>query len=278
MQRTLKTSASRLIGAVVALAAGWIAGSPAISVAMASDAMPVAQQNALVQKYCAVCHSDAHLNGGLSLEHFDAARPDPGVAAMIVSKLKAKALGASGQPLPDKATQDALLHALSAESAGANAWTVNQTQDPAAKAPLLSAGIVREAPSAANDGEPDLYRLTLTCRADTHEGEMQLTWSPGVPPQGRAMSVAVDEKAPFAYRVEGSEKMGNGAEGTSGPGAAILYATNSGAPKLVTPLPEHTLTISNLFAEETVVFPFGNLSPSVRQALSPCFTGSGTSY
>ena len=58
-----------------------------IPAAAAGDSMPAAQQNALVQKYCAVCHNDAHVNGGLSLEHFDAAQPDPGVAAMLVSKL-----------------------------------------------------------------------------------------------------------------------------------------------------------------------------------------------
>jgi hypothetical protein len=64
--------------------------------------MPVEQQNALLQKYCTVCHKDAHMNGGLSLEHFDAAHPDPGVAAMLASKLKAKAMGAAGIPLPDR--------------------------------------------------------------------------------------------------------------------------------------------------------------------------------
>ena len=92
MQPTLKTSACRTIGAVAALAAGLISGS----VAVAGGAMPVAQQNALVKKYCAVGHSDADMNGGLSLERFDAAQPDPGVAAMIVSKLKSNAMGASG--------------------------------------------------------------------------------------------------------------------------------------------------------------------------------------
>jgi hypothetical protein len=70
MGSTLKTYASKTIGAVAALAA--------VPVALASGAMPVPQQNALVQKYCAVCHSDAHMNGGLSLQHFDAAYPDPG--------------------------------------------------------------------------------------------------------------------------------------------------------------------------------------------------------
>ena len=53
MESTLKKSACR------ALAAGLIAGSAAVPVALASSPMPVAQQNALVQKYCAVCHTDA---------------------------------------------------------------------------------------------------------------------------------------------------------------------------------------------------------------------------
>jgi hypothetical protein len=229
--------------------------------------MPVAQQNALVQKYCAVCHTDAHSNGGLSLEHFDAAHADPGVAAMMVSKLKAKAMNAAGVPLPDKATQDALLSALSAEAAGARGWTVNRTQKNTTQAPILTASFVQEVPSAANAGEPDLYRLQLTCHVDTHEAGMQLAWSPGVPETGREMSVAADEKAPFTYKVEGSEKMANGSDGTSGPGAIALNATS---------LPAKTLTIRNLFQGETVVFPFGDLSQTARQALSAYFTGSST--
>ncbi len=64
---------------------------------LSAEQMPVTQQNALVQKYCAVCHTDASMNGGLSFEHFDAAHADPGDAAMMVSKLKGKALGASGR-------------------------------------------------------------------------------------------------------------------------------------------------------------------------------------
>ena len=49
-------------------------------------AMPAAEQNALVKRYCAVCHSDAAGNGGLSLEHYDAAHRDPGLAAMILPR------------------------------------------------------------------------------------------------------------------------------------------------------------------------------------------------
>jgi len=180
------------IGAVAALVAGL-----AIPAAAATGAMPVAQQNALVEKYCAVCHNDANKTGGLSLENFDAAHPDPSVVAMMVSKLKDGAFGASGVPLPDRTTQDALLSALSAEAAGASEWTVNRTQDP--EAPILTASILREILSTANAGEPNVYRLALTCRVDTREAEMQLAWAPGdVPGSGGTMSAAGDGKAPLS--------------------------------------------------------------------------------
>ena len=224
----------------------------------ANEPMPTAQQTALVQKYCAVCHHDAFKNGGLSLQHFDAAQPDPGVAAMLASKLKAQAIGAAGVAPPDKATQDALLVAMTAAAAGSGQWTVSRTADSA-----ITAGVVKQTPSTASGGEPDLFRLTLACRADTREGEMQLAWSPGVPKQGRLMTVAVDGNAPFTYKVEGNEKMGNGTGTLSGPGAAILPVAR---------LPKHTLTFKNLFADETVVFTFDDLAQPARQALSECFS------
>jgi hypothetical protein len=86
----------------------------------AAELMPVIQQNALVQKYCAVCHDDAHRNGGLSLQHFDASNVDPSLAAMMASKLKTGAIGAAGLPLPDQATQDAFFNALDAQSRDSN--------------------------------------------------------------------------------------------------------------------------------------------------------------
>jgi hypothetical protein len=247
------------------LAAGLIALAPAVRLATASDAMSVPLQNALVQRYCAVCHTDAQPNGGLSLQHFDASHANPAEAAMMLAKLKTGALGAAGIPVPDSGTVDAWTSATEAEAAGANEWTIDRVQSEAAKAPIVTASIVREAPSKAFPAQPDLYRLTLTCHLDTHASEMQLAWSPATPKSGQMMSVAVDGKAPSTYKIEGSEQMGNGTGGASGPGAILLNAT-----KL---LPARTLTIRNLFPDETVVFPFDGPAQNARHAVAACFAG-----
>ncbi len=258
---------------VIALAALAGALISALGAAPANDAMPATQQNALVQKYCAVCHTDAHMDGGLSLEHFDAVSPDPGVAAMMLSKLKTGAIGASGVPRPDRGTVEAWMSALLAESAGANRWTVNRTEDPATKIPVLIASVVQELPSATGGDVPDSYRLTLTCSGDAREAEMRLAWAPGVPESGRVISALVDSKEQTTYTVDGMETMGNGSKGTSGPGSIVLHSRKgSETQKAAMPLPERTLAISNLFAHETVVFPFGELEPGVRKTLSTCFT------
>jgi hypothetical protein len=83
------------------------------------------------------------------------------------------------------------------------------------------------------------------------------------------MVAAIDGKGEFKFRADGTEQMGTG--GSSGPGALVLFAT---APKFEMALPANTLTMSNLIDNETVAFPFADLSPSARQALAPCFTGS----
>lgn len=281
MQTTLKSRACRTIVAVAASAVGVIGLSLTGPTALASDAMPVAQQNALVQKYCAVCHSDAQRAGGLSLERFDAAHADPGIAAMMLSKLtnglllerinaantdqsaaalidrelNTSAIRAAGVAPPDRATAHAWISALSAEANGATEWTVSRRSDnPATRAPALTASIVREVRSANNPEKADMYRLALTCRADVHDGAMQLAWAPGGPPPGRDIFVSVDGTTPLTYNVGGN--------GKAGPGDVVLHTTT---------LPEHTLTVSNVLPDQTVEFPFDNLPQSARQSLTDCF-------
>jgi hypothetical protein len=230
--------------------------------------MPVAQQNALVQKYCAVCHDDLHRNGGLSLQGFDAANPDPSLAAMMVSKLKSGAIGAAGLSRPDQATQDALFNALDAKSKGANLWTLTRTED-STRLSFLTASILRTAPATPANPIGELYRLKLTCKIRTGEGEMQLTWAPkNAGESARPISVAADNAAPVRYIVEGHESMGNGAkkadgtDSTTGPAATVLKGMK---------LPARTLAISSLFPDESVVFSFDGLTETARRELSACF-------
>jgi hypothetical protein len=255
------------------------------------EKMPAAQQNSVVQKYCGSCHSDALMSGGLSVEHFDAAHADPTVAAMLVSKLtnghtprdvnaaaqdsdadaailrmmRASAMGAAGNGVPDDGTQVAFAKALSAEAAGAEEWNSSGETGRILTAAVVTAAIIREHASAKRAGVTDTYRLILTCRMATHEGEIQLAWANGVPDEGRQITVAADGKTPFTHIVDGGKKQGNG---THGPGATVLYPNE--ASKMA--LPAHSLSVANVFGEETVVFPFDNLSPTVRRDLSACFT------
>jgi hypothetical protein len=127
----------------------------------------------------------------------------------------------------------------------------------------VSASVVRELPSAQSADVPDSYRLTVACRADTREAQMELAWSPGVPKTGQVFSAVVDGKAVSTYKVEGTEKMGNGQGGVSGPGSI----------RLATTLPADTLTITDAFPGQTVVFPFSSLPPAEHKALSTCFDG-----
>jgi hypothetical protein len=266
MDIELKKYACGTIAALAIITAGLIVDSPAV---FASDAMPLSQQDALVKKYCVVCHDDAKLIGGMSLEHFDPAHPDPNIAGMMVSKLQYGAMGAAGVPMPDPATISGLIDALAARAGGAETatggWTLksNASPLPPPPPPTITASIHEEVHSPANAGKSTVYFLTLTCvktpdtskaaiASASHLAEMRLT-------ADRPMAAA--GSWPLKYDVDGIAGR-----------TSITYVTDddSGSATFVIPLPSRSLTIRNLFPGETVTFPFGGLNPELRRILSTC--------
>jgi len=249
--------------------------------AFAGEMMPGAQQNAIVEKYCAVCHTDATMNGGVSLQHFDAATAAASLKAMMLSKvtqgallqtvrqaggkaaaeefmekrLRGGAMAASGAAEPDMATMKAFAYALAEGSTRASEWTVERNEAGA------TASILREAPPAKSQESAESYRVILACNATTRQGTMQVAWSP-IPKLGKLL-VAVDAQEPASYAVEGKEKMGNGVGSSTG--LAAIYITGLA-------LPEKSLTVSNLFPDDVVTFPFASLPAGARKGLAPCFS------
>jgi hypothetical protein len=258
----------------------------------ATDApLPMARQNELVKTYCAACHDDAKMIGGLSLEHFDAAQADPTIAAMLLSKmtnglrleivraadadsettamvereLKSSALGAAGVPPPDAATALAWVSALAKEASGAAAWTSHHQQA------VQTASIIREMPLSTSATKANIYRLAVTCRPDTREGTITLTWAPGDLANGRELTATADGGAVVTPKLARKAWQGNLGP-TSGIGSVVLYSTRDGGGATITALPAKSVTVANLLADQRVSFSFDELGPSVRQALSACFT------
>jgi hypothetical protein len=109
------------------------------AVVSAQAGLSVADQNEITRTRCAVCHTDAKPLGALSLEHFDAANPDPALARMMLVKIQDDgAITASGAPKPPTEAYDAFVEALASYAARPPAdprWTVELAIDltPAAK-------------------------------------------------------------------------------------------------------------------------------------------------
>ena len=211
--------------------------------ALAMEPMPPEQQTALVQKYCAVCHTDAVKIGGLSLEHYDAAASDPALAAMLLSKLRGGAIGAAGLKHPDQATQDAWFATSAAQARLATRWTLVRNTS------IVSASIVRDVEPRIPEGGRPLYRLTISCDTASSLGEVQLTWSPQ-PQIERSFSVSADGR----------------------PGISYTLGKPALASQVLTPLlPERSLAVSNLFDGENVVFRVSDMEPATRRELAVCF-------
>ena len=67
--------------------------------------MSLAEQRAMVEDYCLMCHSDAALTGGLTLESFDASElgRDTEVAEKMLRKLRTGMMPPSYASRPDRA-------------------------------------------------------------------------------------------------------------------------------------------------------------------------------
>jgi hypothetical protein len=218
--------------------------------------LSTADQNALVKKYCAVCHTDAANNGGLSLQHYDAARPDPQLAAMMLSKMRNGAMGAAGNGVPDKPMQEAWVLATVQQALGAQNWSVTRSDPSSSHGSTVAASIVRFVNPRKGEANPPIYRLTLACDTASRQTTIQLTWSPE-PQTNRTFLVSADGQTAVPHALSGVEKMGNGASSVSGRASAVLNV----------PVPSASLTVSDLFPAERVDFPID--SPA-RQALAAC--------
>jgi hypothetical protein len=134
----------------------------------AQAGLSVADQNEITRTRCAVCHTDAKPLGGLSLEHFDAAHPDPALARMMLVKIKDDgAITASGAPKPPAEAYDAFINALASYASQPPAdprWTVDLAVNPALPSRGHSVVTARAAlPSAS---------VVLTCNGANRRAEI----------------------------------------------------------------------------------------------------------
>ena len=94
-------------------AQGAAVGKPAVSHPAASAAAHE-EQNALVKRYCAGCHSDRGKAGNLTLASFDIAKVahEPDVAERMIRKMRASMMPPPGMPRPEPAAYQKLITSL----------------------------------------------------------------------------------------------------------------------------------------------------------------------
>ena len=90
-----------------------------VAIVLSVAAMPVAavERNELrpvVQQYCVLCHNDAAMQGGMSLQHYDVDRPEtnPELGEKMIRKLRAGMMPPHDAPRPDAGTLERLVASL----------------------------------------------------------------------------------------------------------------------------------------------------------------------
>jgi hypothetical protein len=208
----------------------------------------------------------------LVLESFDAERPDPGIARMMRVKIADDgALGAAGIPKPDAATIDALVSALGAAAdEGAETmgrWRAYVAEEGRNGHSLITARIVQPAHRGVATRSVAAYELTLTCGGKSRKSDVSLAREnidavTGTFPSG-ATGVLT---APVSVIVDDAQNHST---------ASSLMPASAALLQSLPVLPMRTLTIQPAaFPEESVTFPFADLTSPVRQLLGWCFNGA----
>jgi hypothetical protein len=284
---------SRLPTSLAILAALWMllgCGPAALVSRAAAEPMPAVTLNAIVERHCTVCHTDAARNGGLSLQHFDVRDAAPSLVAMMLGKIagglsmatihaaetdlaarrqvmttmKGGAMLAAGLPPLDDPSTYALVETLADRGQRAHDWSVTTAGVPGMSVAARTVSVLRE--TRADTPEQSLmFRMVVSCDPSTRQREVQVAWAPA--PRSGRLDVTIDTAAAISQVVEGGEEWGNGLGRGEHPAFARLAAFEGAAS---TRLPARALTISRLF-EESVEFSFADLPADARTALAPCF-------
>jgi len=114
-----------------------------------------AQDRALLDRYCLVCHNEKTKSGGFAIDKLDLARPgeNPEVWEKVVRKIRAGMMPPSGMPRPDRPTLDGF----------------------AAK---LETALDRAAAAKPNPGSPGVHRLNRTEYANSIRDLLDLEIDP----------------------------------------------------------------------------------------------------
>src|SRR5690349_8285762 len=93
------------------------AQQPPAAVSQTAAASPAAAHQAVLSKYCYVCHNDKVKSGGLALIALDISAPAKNSESWekVIRKLGNGAMPPAGRPRPDKATAEGLRRYLETE-------------------------------------------------------------------------------------------------------------------------------------------------------------------